>query len=65
MARDPSIKNSDDWPVYPLKKVKIVSESTGLPVSLFTAHQGHPIRVLGYLDRIDGDNAQNSNISVS
>lgn len=56
-ARDPSIVNSDDWPVFPLKRVKIVSNSTGLPVSLFTAHQGHAIRVIGYLDKIGAENA--------
>lgn len=59
-ARDPSITNSDDWPVFPLKRVKIVSHSTGLPVSLFTAHQGHAIRVVGYLDKVGAENAHMS-----
>lgn len=59
-ARDPSIVNSDDWPVFPLKRVKIFSNSTGLPVSLFAAHQGHAIRVIGYLDKIGAENAHMS-----
>lgn len=52
-ARDPSIADSDDWPVYSLRQVNVLSELTGETVSLFTANGAHPLRVVGYLEKID------------
>lgn len=52
-ARDPSIADSDDWPVYSLRQVSVHSELTGENVSLFTANGNHPLRVVGYLEKID------------
>lgn len=52
-ARDPSIADSDDWPVYSLRQVNVLSELTGENVSLFAANGNHPLRVVGYLEKID------------
>lgn len=52
-AKDPSIADSDDWPVYSLREVNVLSELTGETVSLFTANGDHPLRVIGYLEKID------------
>lgn len=52
-ARDPSITDSDDWPVYSLRQVNVLSELTGETVSLFTANGDRPLRVVGYLEKID------------
>ncbi|MCJ1348116.1 hypothetical protein MMC31_006347 [Peltigera leucophlebia] len=51
-AKDPSIADSDDWPVYSLREVNVLSGLTGETVSLFTANGDHPIRVIGYLEKI-------------
>lgn len=53
LAKDPSIADSDDWPVYSLREVNVLSGLTGEAVSLFTANGNHPIRVIGYLEKID------------
>ena len=52
-AKDPSITDSDDWPVYTLREINVLSRLTGETVSLFTANDDHPIRVIGYLEKID------------
>lgn len=52
-AKDPSIADSDDWPVYFLREVDVLSGLTGETVSLFTANGDHPLRVIGYLEKID------------
>lgn len=52
-AKDPSITDSDDWPVYSLREVNVLSGLTGETVSLLTANGDHPIRVIGYLEKID------------
>lgn len=52
-AKDPSIADSDDWPVYSLREVNVFSEFTGETVSLFTANGDHPVRVIGYLEKVD------------
>lgn len=51
--RDPSIVDSDDWPVYSLRQVNVLSQLTGETVSLFTANGNHPLRVVGYLEKTD------------
>ena len=45
--------NSDDWPEFKLKQVKITSYETGQDVSLLSAHHGNPIKVSGKLDTVD------------
>ena len=52
-ARDPKIKDSDNWPSYTLKKVKVLSRKTGDPVSLFAANIDNPVQVLGTLGPLD------------
>lgn len=52
-AKDPSIADSDDWPVYSLTEVNVFSGLTGETVSLFTANDDHSIRVIGCLEKID------------
>ena len=52
-AKDPRIKDSDEWPSYTLKKTKVLSQVTGEPVSLFAANTDHPVRVLGILDSVN------------
>ncbi len=53
-----AIADSDEWPVYHLKQVSISSQATGLPVSLFAANRTTFIKVVGYLEKIDDDQAQ-------
>lgn len=53
LAKDPSIADSDDWPVYSLREVDVLSGLTGETVSLFAANGDHPLRVIGYLEKID------------
>lgn len=53
--KDPSIENWDDWPTYCLKSINITSESSALPVSLLTAHNDCPVKVIGHLDTIDSE----------
>lgn len=52
-AKDPFIIDSDNWPVYSLREVNVLSELTGETVSLLTANGDHPICVIGYLEKID------------
>lgn len=63
--KDPSIENWDDWPTYSLKNIKVFDQVTGLPVSLFTAHKSHPVKVIGHLEAIDDDQSHLSNIHSS
>ena len=52
-AKDPKIKDSDNWPSYTLKRTKVLSQVTGEPVSLFAANTDHPVQVLGILDPVN------------
>lgn len=63
--KDPSIEDWDDWPTYSLKNIKVIDQVTGLPVSLFTAHKSHPVKVIGHLEAIDDDQSHLSNIHSS
>lgn len=63
--KDPSIENWDDWPTYSLKNIKVLEQLTALPVSLFTAHKSHPVKVIGHLETIDDDQSHLSNICSS
>ena len=51
--RDPNIERSDDWPEFSIAKVNVVSQSTGKPVSLLSAHKDHPVKVTGRLEEVD------------
>lgn len=51
--KDPSLCNSDEWPTFNLKKISVTSSKTGEQVSLLSAHKGHPVVVLGRLDKVD------------
>ena len=53
--KDPSLRNSDEWPTFNLKKISVTSQKTGELCSLLAAHKGHPVTVLGRLEKIDND----------
>lgn len=63
--KDPSIENWDDWPTYSLKNIRVFNPLTALPVSLFTAHKSHPVKVIGHLETIDDDKSHLGNILSS
>ena len=52
-VKDSRIKDSDNWPSYILKRTRIVSTTTGEPVSLFSANTDHPVKVIGTLETVD------------
>lgn len=43
----------NDWPEFRITKVKVISCKTGRNVSLLSAHQHNPVKVLGRLEAID------------
>ena len=53
--KDPSLRNSDEWPTFNLKKITVASQKTGELCSLLTAHKGHPVTVSGKLEKVDSD----------
>ena len=53
--KPPALSNSDDWPIFSIKKVKVVSQDTGELVSLLSAQKGHPVKVTGQLCEIDDE----------
>lgn len=59
-ARNPKIKDSDNWPAYTLKRIKVLSPINGEPVSLFAANTDNPVQVLGTLGTVDPAYRQNS-----
>ena len=52
-AKDPRIKDSDNWPSYTLKRTKVLSRKTGDPSSLLEANIDNPVQVFGILDDLD------------
>ena len=59
-SKDPAIQDSDDWPLYTLRKAKVRSKHTGELVSLLAAHDDHPVTVLGTLESVNFDLIDNS-----
>ena len=55
--KDPSIENWDDWPTYSLRKTSIISQKTGKSTSLLKAHENHAVKISGFLETIDPDQA--------
>ena len=55
MAKDASLRNSDEWPTFSLKKISITSQKTGELCSLLAAHKAHPVTVAGKLEKVDSD----------
>lgn len=53
--KDPSLRNSDEWPTFNLKKITVVSQKTGELCSLLAAHKSHPVTVSGKLEKVDRD----------
>lgn len=53
--KDSKIEDSDDWPLYTLRKARVLSQESGEPVSLFAAHNDHPVTVLGTLEAVNPD----------
>lgn len=62
--RDPDIKDSDEWPMYTLRKAKVLSKETGDLVSLLTAHNDHPVTVVGTLEAVSPDLTGNSRSTI-
>lgn len=58
--KDPTIEDSDDWPLYTIRKSKVLSLETGEPISLLTAHDDNPVTVVGTLEKVDSDLKDNS-----
>jgi len=54
-ARNLQITDSDDWPLYTLRKARVLSKETEEPVSLLSAHNDHPVTVLGTLETVNSD----------
>lgn len=54
-AKDSRIEDSDEWPLYTLRKARVLSKETGEPVSLLSAHNDHPVTVLGTLEAVNPD----------
>ena len=55
---DPAIQeDSDAWPEFVLKNVKVVSQKTGEPANLLAAHGKFLVRVEGVLEKIDDEHA--------
>ena len=52
-AKDPDIKDTDEWPSFDLRKVNVVSMKNGQIMSLLDAHQDNPVKVSGQLETID------------
>ena len=55
IAKDPDLRNSDEWPTFSLKKISITSQKTGELCSLLAAHKAHPVTVSGKLEKVDSD----------
>lgn len=55
MPKDPSLRNSDEWPTFNLKKINVTSQNTGEVCSLLAAHKGHPVIVSGKIEKLDDD----------
>ena len=54
-AKDPSIKDIDEWPTFALRKVSVISTRNGKQTSLLEAHQDNPVKVSGQLEPIAKD----------
>ena len=54
-SKDPSLRNSDEWPSFNLKKISVTSQTSGELCTLLAAHKGHPVTVLGKLEKVDTD----------
>ena len=63
-ARDSRIEDSDEWPLYTLRKTRVLSKKTGEPVSLLSAHNDHPVIVLGTLEAVNSDFVHSSEETV-
>lgn len=53
--KDPSLRNSDEWPTFNLKRISVTSQKTGELCSLLAAHKAHPVTVCGRIEKIDSD----------
>ena len=54
-AKDPNIKDTDEWPSFCLRKVNVVSMRNGQLMSLLEAHQDNPVKVSGQLETVGKD----------
>ena len=53
---DPAIRvDTDAWPEFVLKNVKVVSQKTGEPANLLAAHGRFLVRVEGVLEEVDNE----------
>ena len=53
--KDPSLRNSDEWPTFNLKRISVTSQKTGELCSLLAAHKAYPVTVSGKIEKIDSD----------
>ena len=51
--RNPKIKDTNAWPEFTLSQIKVLSHKSNDLVSLFHAHEGRPVRVIGKLDSVE------------
>ena len=59
-ARDPSLRSSDEWPAFSLTKARVVSQQTGQPVSLLSAHKASPVVLTGRLEEVNDEYSSSS-----
>ena len=53
--KDASAPSPDDWPVFSLRDVNVVSRRSRCPISLLAANKQNPVTVTGRLSTIDHD----------
>ena len=53
--KDPNAGKPDDWPVFALKDVNVISLAGRHPVSLLAANKRNPVKVTGRLCQFDHD----------
>ena len=51
--KDPALINTDNWPIFALRKARVVSQETGEQVSLLSAQTNNPVKVTGQLLEVE------------
>lgn len=55
--REGGVEDSNDWPSFSLVDASVVSQATGLPCSLLSAHKDNRVTVVGRLNEV-GDESR-------
>ena len=54
--KSPKIKDTNAWPEFTLRQIKVTTHKSDDIVSLFRAHEGRPVTVTGKLDPVKDNN---------